>query len=106
MKFGRVEDLTTIDFSMPKPPVATVTFLEDLPIAAMPNIYFGCTGWAMKEWVGKFYPHKSKSKEFLKHYAKQFTTIELNTTHYRIPSPELVENWYEMTSLRLASSLN
>ena len=97
MKFGRVEDLTTIDFSMPKPPVATVTFLEDLPIAAMPNIYFGCTGWAMKEWVGKFYPHKSKSKEFLKHYAKQFTTIELNTTHYRIPSPELVENWYEMT---------
>jgi uncharacterized protein YecE (DUF72 family) len=97
MKFGRVEHLTTIDFSMPAPPRATTTFLEGLPPVATPNIYFGCTGWAMKEWVGKFYPHQSKSKEFLKYYAKQFTTIELNTTHYRIPSLELVENWYQMT---------
>lgn len=97
MKFGRVEDVTTIDFSMPDPPNATTALLERLPTVVTPNIYFGCTGWAMKEWVGKFYPHQSKSKEFLKHYAKQFTTIELNTTHYRIPSPDVVKNWYQMT---------
>ncbi|MBC8112108.1 MAG: DUF72 domain-containing protein, partial [Verrucomicrobia bacterium] len=29
------------------------------------------------------------------HYAKQFNTIELNTTHYRIPDPQTVKKWYE-----------
>ena len=98
MKFGRVNDLTTIDFSMPVPPKATNLLLDNLaPSTVTPKVYFGCTGWSMKEWVGKFYPPKAKSKEYLKHYNKQFTTIELNTTHYRIPTPDLVKTWYQMT---------
>lgn len=98
MKFGRVNDLTSIDFSLPIPPQATEDFLNSLPNNhQLPQVYFGCTGWAMKEWVGKFYPSKAKSKEFLKHYARQFTTIELNTTHYRIPTADLVQTWYQMT---------
>lgn len=98
MKFGRVNDLSPIDFSLPSPPQATEDFLDQLPEpTTAPKVYFGCTGWAMKEWVGKFYPAKAKSKEFLKHYAKQFTTIELNTTHYRIPTPQLVQSWYQMS---------
>ncbi|MEM9991192.1 MAG: DUF72 domain-containing protein, partial [Bacteroidota bacterium] len=44
------------------------------------------TGWSMKEWVGKVYPDQTKAKDFLKHYARQFNTIELNATHYRIPN--------------------
>lgn len=98
MKFGRVQDLEPIDFSMPQPPLATEQLLNSLPEpTTSPNIYIGCTGWAMKEWLGKFYPSTAKSKEFLKHYSRQFTTIELNTTHYRIPTPELVQSWYQMT---------
>ncbi len=98
MKFGRVSDLRPIDFSMPDPPQVTENLLEALPDpVAPPAVYFGCTGWAMKEWLGKFYPPKAKPPEFLRHYAKQFTTIELNTTHYRVPTPELVRSWYEMT---------
>ncbi|MGH1337942.1 MAG: DUF72 domain-containing protein [Aureispira sp.] len=98
MKFGRVNDLTKVDFSMPNPPNATNLLLDNLSAPTNgPKIYFGCTGWGMKEWIGTFYPPKAKSKEFLKHYNKQFTTIELNTTHYRIPTPDLVKTWYQMT---------
>ncbi len=98
MKFGRVSNLNAIDFSMPAPPQATEDLLDGLPDpTAPPAIYFGCTGWAMKEWVGTFYPPKAKPPEFLTHYAKQFTTIELNTTHYRVPTPSLVQAWYDMT---------
>ena len=51
----------------------------------------------MKEWVGKTYPKGAKSGDFLKHYGRQFNTIELNTTHYRIPDQAVVERWYEQT---------
>ncbi|MEL7163338.1 MAG: DUF72 domain-containing protein, partial [Bacteroidota bacterium] len=60
-----------------------------------PMIYVGATGWSMKEWVGKWYPDSTKSTDYLKHYGQQFNTIELNTTHYRIPDAALVQKWYE-----------
>jgi uncharacterized protein YecE (DUF72 family) len=47
----------------------------------------------MKEWIGKVYPRGSKAKDFLRLYTQQFNTIELNTTHYRIPDPATIENW-------------
>ncbi|NJN77285.1 MAG: DUF72 domain-containing protein [Saprospiraceae bacterium] len=39
------------------------------------------------------YPTGTKSNKFLFHYGKQFNTIELNTTHYRIPTLSTIENW-------------
>ena len=68
--------------------------LEKLPVhKSKPTIYVGCTGWSMKEWVGKVYPKGAKSKDFLRHYSRQFNTIELNTTHYRIPSLATIQTW-------------
>lgn len=99
MKFGKVLDLSPIDFSIANPPMATEDLLDALPDPEeTPEVYYGCTGWSMKEWVGTYYPLDAKSKEYLRHYAKQFTTIELNTTHYRIPTPELVQTWYDRST--------
>lgn len=99
MKFGKVHRLDPIDFTMPAPPLFTEQVLDDLPDPTdAPEVYYGCTGWAMKEWVGKYYPLDAKTKQYLKYYAHQFTTIELNTTHYRIPTPELVQDWYDKSS--------
>ncbi len=97
MKFGKLADLNGVHFSFPVEPLANRARLEryergegdDLPV-----IYIGATGWSMKEWVGTWYPEKTKSADFLKQYGKLFNTIELNTTHYRIPSPELTKTWY------------
>lgn len=98
MEFGKLKDLNTVDFSMGKVPEPTLQLLKNLPQKALnPQFYFGCTGWAMKEWIGKYYPIKTKSKEYLYHYSRQFSTIELNTTHYRIPTPETIKNWYQVS---------
>ncbi|MEO1437757.1 MAG: DUF72 domain-containing protein [Bacteroidota bacterium] len=92
MKFGKVLDITGVDFSLPADENAP--FLASLPEQSAPfGFYFGCTGWSMKEWVGKVYPKGTKSKDYLRVYSRQFNTIELNTTHYRSPSAELVEKW-------------
>ncbi len=94
MKFGKLTDISQVDFSMPPDHKLTTTLLQALPPNPNPlQVFFGCTGFSMKEWVGTVYPPKTKSKDYLKHYSKQFNTIEFNTTHYRIPKPETIEKW-------------
>ena len=93
MKFGKLQDISTVNFSLPNDPKDTKELLTTLVPAKNPTLYVGCTGWSMKEWVGHVYPANAKAKEYLTHYAKQFNTIELNTTHYRIPTVETVQKW-------------
>ena len=92
MKFGKLPNIDNVDFALPPDASGTSELLEKLP-PSKPQLYVGCTGWGMKEWVGTVYPPKTKAKDYLHHYARQFSTIELNTTHYRIPTPETVIKW-------------
>lgn len=95
MKFGKLTDIEEVDFMLPPDHPKTAQVLQVQGDASTQlQFYIGCTGWSMKEWVGKVYPVGTKAKDYLKHYAKQFNTIELNTTHYRIPSKATVEKWY------------
>ncbi|MCS7003780.1 MAG: DUF72 domain-containing protein [Cytophagales bacterium] len=59
----------------------------------MLSIYLGSTGWANPEWKGILYPPKAKSNEFLRYYSQQFDAIELNATHYQIPTEQQINNW-------------
>jgi uncharacterized protein YecE (DUF72 family) len=38
-----------------------------------------------------------RSKDFLRHYASQFQTVEIDSTFYGTPSPSTVTNWNEKT---------
>ena len=92
MKFGKLPDISNVDFSLPVVSQKNIEVLQTNK--NQPTIiYIGCTGWSMKEWVGKVYPPKTKTKDYLKYYAQQFNTIELNTTHYRIPDLATIEKW-------------
>ena len=98
MKFGKLLDISTVDFSLPHDPKENASILargkeSDEPL----SVYIGCTGWSMPEWVGKIYPTGTRNKDFLEAYGKQFNTIELNTTHYRIPTLDLIQRWYTAT---------
>jgi uncharacterized protein YecE (DUF72 family) len=97
MKFGQVPDPTTVEFQLPVEPLANAARLDRYRVGdgQRSDIYLGATGWSMKEWVGKWYPDGTRPGEFLDHYGKQFNSIELNTTHYRIPPNERVREWYE-----------
>jgi len=94
MKFGKLSDISNVTFNLPEDPPKTLSLIRGLSRSNNPpEIYIGCTGWSMKEWIGKVYPQGAKSREFLKYYSNQFNTIELNTTHYRIPEKETIRKW-------------
>ena len=63
---------------------------------AIPNagqLRVGTSGYSYKEWKGNFYPAKLPDKEMLPFYAKQFTTVEINHSFYRMPSEATLVNW-------------
>jgi uncharacterized protein YecE (DUF72 family) len=59
------------------------------------NSYIGTSGWNYKHWLGPFYPKKLPAKEMLGFYAEHFDTVEINATHYHLPTPESVAAWRE-----------
>ncbi len=96
MKFGKLPSIENVDFTLPTPPKETEQVLRSLQSTPQkPEVYIGCTGWSMKEWVGRVYPTGTKAADYFKYYATQFNTIELNTTHYRIPTISTVKKWVE-----------
>lgn len=95
MDFGKLPDISQVDFSLPEDPAFNQGLAED---GETKTLYIGCTGWSMKEWVGKIYPPSTKAADYLEHYAKQFNTIEHNTTHYRIPDVGTVVKWRDKTT--------
>lgn len=97
MEFGKLPNVDHVDFTLPPDNVNNSKVLDGKP-AAHPAIYVGCAVWADKGFVGKIYPEDAQEKNFLKYYATQFNCIELNATHYKIPTPGMVQRWLEMTN--------
>ncbi|OWR14103.1 DUF72 domain-containing protein [Chryseobacterium sp. VAUSW3] len=61
------------------------------------KIYIGCSGFSNRDWKGFFFPEDLPSKEQLNFYATQFNTVEINSTFYRRPRAQTLQNWYERT---------
>lgn len=60
-------------------------------------IYLGTSSFTAKGWAGAFYPENMKPAEYLRHYAGEFDTVEVDSTFYRTPAPSAVRGWYEKT---------
>ena len=94
MDFGKLNNIEKVDFTLPPDNPKTAEILRGLPTRSHPpHVYIGATGWGMKEWVGTYYPTGAKATDYLKAYGKQFNSIELNTTHYRIPTVSDIQKW-------------
>jgi uncharacterized protein YecE (DUF72 family) len=59
------------------------------------KIHIGTSGFAYKEWKGKFYPEKISPKEMLHFYAEHFRTVEINNTFYHMPMANVLATWSE-----------
>jgi len=57
----------------------------------------GTSGWSYPSWKPDFYPAGTDSKQFLGFYSEQFSTVELNTTGYRLPAEEQFRKWADQT---------
>jgi uncharacterized protein YecE (DUF72 family) len=60
-------------------------------------LYLGTSSWSFDDWRGTVYPVDAKSADYLSHYAKQFTAVEIDMTFYRIPTRAMVERWHQKT---------
>ncbi len=94
MEFGKVDDLRAVDWAL-----SADTKLTGLTLAAQAlprdfRAYIGSTAWGQKGLVGSVYPAGTRPGDMLEAYARQFNTIELNTTFYRVPDRGQVMKWY------------
>jgi len=57
-------------------------------------IRVGVCSWADETLTKIWYPKGVKSgEERLRYYAERFDVVEANSTYYRLPDPQMVENW-------------
>jgi len=92
MKFGKLDSVDGIEFTLPKDHENTSRNLA-LQSGKQKKIYMGGTMWNIPKWKGKIYPPKLKADLMGAEYCKQFNTIELNATHYKIHGPEVISKW-------------
>jgi uncharacterized protein YecE (DUF72 family) len=60
-------------------------------------IRLGTSGFSYDDWVGTVYPEDLPRWGWLGYYAKQFDTVELNVSYYRIPELKIVRGWIKKT---------
>lgn len=57
----------------------------------------GTMGYGYQDWLGVFYPHHARPSNYLQHYSKTFSAVEMDTTFYGIPAPDRVRTWANQT---------
>ncbi|MBN9379966.1 MAG: DUF72 domain-containing protein [Chitinophagaceae bacterium] len=95
MEFGKVQHPDKIDFSLPPDDIMTDELLKGLGagVGGDLQVHVGASRWRIKEWVGTVYPPKTKEKDFLAQYVRQFNTIELNAMWYNLQPKDVIEKW-------------
>ena len=98
MEFGRLKNIESIDFSLPTDHPGIKKILGGKRSESV-GAYVGSVVWADENLKAKIYPDRAGSKNYVKYYGKQFNTIELNATHYRVPDKETIKRWADAVPL-------
>ena len=53
----------------------------------------GCAMWALRDWVGRYFPAETPTGRELGPYVTWCTAAEGNTTFYGLPRPTTVARW-------------
>jgi uncharacterized protein YecE (DUF72 family) len=67
------------------------------PSRALRPVRIGCSGWNYDDWRGRLYPEGLGTQRWLRRYAEEFDTVEVNSTFYRLASRDAVARWVEET---------
>lgn len=57
----------------------------------------GTSGWQYRDWRPSIYPKGIPQRSWLEHYARMFSTVEVNNSFYRLPTAETFERWASTT---------
>lgn len=97
MEFGKPHDPAGISVpALPAEPISNEALL--LAVSADQargpcRLRVGLSAWGDPDNVGPIYPAGTPRARFLTEYAQRFATVELNSTHYAIPSVEQLARW-------------
>lgn len=69
------------------------TLLEPPAKVDSPALMLGCPVWGCERWRGSLYTAKAPRDEWLAQYTQVFSTVEVNSSFYALPTPEVVEGW-------------
>lgn len=103
MKFGFLDSLDLVDFTLPNLKNDFQTF-SSVPRSQL-KVFIGAPVWSDKNYLARLYPQKTKQKDFLSAYAKQFNSIEVNATRYGTPKPSVIQKWYDSVGPNFKFSL-
>jgi len=57
------------------------------------EVSLGTQGWAYADWAGTMYDAAARPDTYLRAYAEEFDTVEIDATFYGTPAPERVRKW-------------
>jgi uncharacterized protein YecE (DUF72 family) len=57
------------------------------------TIRIGTSGWVYTHWRGIFYPKNLPQRDWFAYYAREFDTVEINNSFYRLPSADAFDTW-------------
>ena len=60
-------------------------------------VRIGTCSWADDALSKHWYPPGTPPKERLPYYAERFSTVEVDSTYYRVPPREMVQGWDDRT---------
>jgi len=95
MKFGKVEDPGSVDFSLPPTHKQTQEVLSSFKSSQFEDVRIGCAKWNRAD-LKNFYPRGTKDE--LQFYSTQFNSIELNASFYRMFPEEQFAKWKSKAS--------
>lgn len=61
------------------------------------NLLVGTSSWSSSDWIGPFYPAHLRPAQFIAAYARKFGAVEIDSTYYSIPPPQVVVSWRDKT---------
>lgn len=61
------------------------------------SCFIGTSGFSYDHWVGAYYPPELHHRERLAFYSRDFSTVEINATFYRLQSAATFRHWQEAT---------
>jgi uncharacterized protein YecE (DUF72 family) len=65
---------------------------------APPHLFAGTSGWAYPTWKPGFYPAKLPASQFLRFYASQLNSVEVNYTFRTLPPAPMLQGWLDQTT--------
>ncbi|GAC1613505.1 MAG: DUF72 domain-containing protein [Vulcanimicrobiaceae bacterium] len=57
------------------------------------RLALGTQGWSYDDWVGTMYDAAARPEAYLRAYAQEFASVEVDSTFYGTPAVERVQKW-------------